>query len=118
MAIRTFGKECWVCGWFNEDGSLRDVQQYETEEQARKSAQAFRNRYFTFIGKLERVEPDGSDIYVVINKDKSNRIEYVGTDYWKAKDMLRQEGYRILEIYQFGERVGYMSSDAVKEGIC
>lgn len=63
------------------------------------------------------MEPDGSDIYVVINKEEGNKIEYVGTDYWTAKNMLQQEGYRILEIYQNGQRIGYTDSNAVKEGI-
>jgi hypothetical protein len=55
MAVRAFEGETWICGWFNRDGGLIDIQQYLTEREARETAEQFRGKYPTFVGRLEDV---------------------------------------------------------------
>lgn len=71
MAIQTFGEKgdtCWVCGWFDVDGNLLDIQQYSNEIQAKKCAERIMEKseqykdgswneeaLFPFVGKLEMI---------------------------------------------------------------
>jgi hypothetical protein len=55
ISIRSFEGETWICGWFDEDGNLIDIQQYNNDNLSVEVGELIEKGFFPFVGKITDV---------------------------------------------------------------